>query len=132
MQVPLRGCWLQLNPRRLCQVASASSVLSQSTKNDRVQFVAVDVNAAARQQKRSFAELHRVQHGGKSGAPIVVTDDGFDANRRSRTILVNASAAAYACASSHVRKERDASAIVCFFEPDVATIVSRNLVDRCS
>ena len=29
MQILLHGCWLELNPRRLCQVAFASSVLSQ-------------------------------------------------------------------------------------------------------
>ena len=64
------------------------------TNNDRVELVTFDVGAAARQQKRSLAELHYVQHVGKSCAPIVVIDDGFDDNRRSRTILVNASAAA--------------------------------------
>ena len=61
------------------------------TKNDREKLVAFDVGAAARQQKRSFAEF-------KSCAPIVVTDDGFDDNCCSRTIPANACAAAHACA----------------------------------
>ena len=105
MEILLRGYWLQLNSRRLCQFASASAALSQFSggwsnavrqNNDRVELVTFDVGAAARQQKRSLAELHYVQHVGKSCAPIVVIDDGFDDNRRSRTILVNASAAAHA------------------------------------
>ena len=41
---------------------------------------------------------HDVHYGGKSCAPSVVYDDGVDDNRRSRTILVGASAAAHVCA----------------------------------
>ena len=76
-----------------------------------------------------------VQHGGKSCAPIVVIDDGFDDKRGSRTILVNASATAHACAElrefSRQFGTRCLSDCLFFFAPDVATVVSRNLVDRC-
>ena len=89
-------------PGRLCVVGALAGqwrlVELSDTKNDRVELVAFSVGAAKRQQERSFAALHFVQHGGKSCAPIVVNDDGFDDNRRSRTILVHASAAALACA----------------------------------
>ena len=89
------------SPSRLCVVGATAiqwRLVERSAKNnDRVELVTFDVGAAARQQKRSLAELRNVQHGGESCAPIVVTD-GFDDNRRSRTILVNASAAAHVCA----------------------------------
>ena len=89
-------------PGLLCVVGAIAIqwrlVDRSDTKRDRVESVTFDVGAAARQQKRLLAELHYVQHGGESCAPIVVTDDGFDDSIRSRTILVNASAAAHASA----------------------------------
>ena len=105
------------------------------TNNDRVELVAFDVVAAGPQQKRSFAELHYLQHGGKSCTPIVVIDGGFDDNRRSRTILVNASAAAHACVELREFSRQLGTRCISdcfFFAPCVATVVSRNLVDRCS
>ena len=79
-------------PGRLCVVGAPAIqwrlVERSDTKNDRVELVAFDAGAAAREQKRSFAKLPFVQHGGKSCAPIVDAGDGFDDNRRSRTILV--------------------------------------------
>ena len=84
--------------RHRCFAMQWRLVERSDTNNERVELVTFDVGAAARQQKRSLAELHYVQHGGKSCAPIIVTDDGFDDNRHSRAILVNASAAAHAFA----------------------------------
>ena len=82
MQILLRGCWLQLNPRRLCQ-----SLLRRCYRNSvAVDLGTFDVGAAARQQKVSVVELHYVQHNTKSCALIVVTDHGFDDNRRSRGV----------------------------------------------
>ena len=91
-------------PGRLClcvvgAVATQWRLVERSdTENDRVELVTFDVGAAARQQNRSLAELHYVHHCGKSCAPIVVTGDGFDDYRRSRTILLNVCAAAHAFA----------------------------------
>ena len=122
--------------RHRCFAMQWRLVERSDTNNERVELVTFDVGAAARQQKRSLAELHYFQHGGKSCAPIIVTDDGFDDNRRSRAILVNASAAAHAfaelCAFSRQFGTKCISGCLFFFAPDVATVVSRNLVDRCS
>ena len=136
-QILLRGCWLQLYPRRVCRCCRNSVAVGRTQWHKECsELVTFDVGAAARQQKRLLAELHCVQHGGKSCTPIVVTDDGSDDNRRSRTILLNASAAAHACAAlcafSRQFGTRCISDWLFFFAPDVATVVSRNLVDRCS
>ena len=123
----------------LCVVGAVATqwrlVERSDTKNDRVDLVTFDFGAAVRQQNRSLAELHYVQHGGKSCAPIVVTGGGFDDNRRSRTILVNACAAAHACAELCAFSRQFGTRCISdclFLAPDVATVVSRNLVDRCS
>ena len=92
-----------------CQVCVAGAIAVQwrlvertGTKNDRVELVAFDVGAAARQQKQSFAELHYVQHGGKSCAPIA------------RLLLLTC---ARSCTSFDLSLEREASAIVFFLRP---------------
>ena len=129
MQILLRGCWLHLNPRRLCHVAFASSVLSQSSGGWSIAVTQMPSALALRlnNKKRSFAELHYVRHVGKSCAPIVVTDDGFDDNRRSRTVLVNASAAANACAElREFRRQfgtRSISGCLCFAARSAASSI---------
>ena len=103
-----------------------------ATKNDRVELLAFVVGAVI---KRSVAELHYVLRGGKSCAPIVVDDGGFDDNRRSRTILVAASAAAHAWAGlREFRRQfgRRSNSDCLFSAPDAATIVPRGVVDRCA
>ena len=79
-------------PGRLCVVGALAVrwrlVERRDTKNGRLELVAFDAGAAARQQKRSFARLPFVRRGGESCAPIVVAGGGFGDNRRSRTILV--------------------------------------------
>ena len=108
---------LQLKPRRLCQLAFASSVLSQfsggwversDTKNDRVEIGGFfDVGAAARHQKR---------------LPSYITFSMVESIAlRLLLMMVNASVAAHACvrscASFDVTEEREASAIVFFLRP---------------
>ena len=61
-----------------------------------MELVAFDVGAAARQQKRSLAITFSVVV--SLALLSLLLDDGFDDNRRSRTIFVKASAAAHACA----------------------------------
>ena len=105
-------------------------IARSDTKIDSVELVTFDVGAAARQQKRSLSELHYLLRS-LFLMMMLMTNTARAPPLSTRLRLL---ARARSCARSHVILERDASATVCFFffAPDVATVVSRNLVDRCS